>query len=107
MTAEDVAMAATLQAAKTGRMGHAAAITNEPAPKARTTPPAVEGLQPARATPKTSAGESKRPRLPDPARRPLAVAPASNQRTATSKRNVVPAVSRIPAAPDRHNSCTK
>src|SRR4051812_5057310 len=100
-------MAATLQQQKIGRIGHPAAMTKEADPKARMKLPAVEGLQPARGTQKTSAGESSSPRLPEPATRPLAAAPASNHRTAISKRKVVPAVSRTPAALERHNSCTK
>jgi len=104
MTAEALAMAATLQRQNTGRMGQAAAMRKEAAPIARINPPAFEGRHPPRATLKTTAGERSRPRLPEPATNPLAVAPASKYRTEISSRKVVLAVSRIPAAAERHNS---
>jgi hypothetical protein len=104
ITAEVLAMAATQHMQKIGRVGQAAAIRKEAAPHPRMKPPAVEGLHPARVTRKTTAGERSRPRLPDPATNPFAVEPASNHRTEISSRNVVLAVSRIPAAPERHNS---
>src|SRR4029077_10651208 len=100
----DVAIARTLQTTNTGSSGTAAARKKLNAPTARIRPAARLVGQPAEVTNETTTGETKRPMLPEPATIALGNAPAAKCLTAMVSRNVLPAVSRIPALAERHSS---
>src|SRR5678816_1726354 len=104
ITAAEVAMARTLQTTNAGSPGTAAARKKLNAPTARIRAAARLVGQPAEVTSETTMGETNRPRLPEPATMALDNAPAAKYLTAIVSRNVLPAVSRIPALAARHNS---
>src|SRR5688572_18693250 len=103
MAAED-AIATTLVRTNIGSHSIAADTRNASAPTARMRAAAWLVGQPLAFTKETTRGEMSRPTLPAPATAALANAPASYQRTAMSNRNVLPAVSIMPALAARHNS---
>src|SRR5262245_1676427 len=104
MTAEELVMATRLQITNTGNPGTSAAARKQSAPAAKTPEAALLGRQPAPVAADTTSGDTKSPRLPAPATAALEIAPALNCLTAIVRRNVVPAVSRIPALSARQSS---
>jgi len=102
--AEEEAMPMEVPTTKTGRVGQRAARRNPRAPIANSLEAACPLGQPRALTPVTISGVANRPRAPLPATKALTRAPVSNQRTAMSRRKVVPAVSIMPAVPDRQSS---
>ncbi len=99
------AIANTLPATNTGNVGHAAITRNTTAPNPAIHDAASDALHRHRATCVTISGVRNNPKLPPPATNALATALASNHRTAMINKNVVPAVSRMPADTARHLSC--
>ena len=79
-------------------------IRNTTAPNAAIRDAASEAGHRNRATCVTTIGVRIRPKLPPPATSAFQVAPALNHRTAIINKNVVAAVSRMPADTARHRS---
>src|ERR1039458_9054646 len=107
MAAEDVVIANTQPATYTGSSGISAITRQLTAPSAASHEAALATGHPETSTRDTTHGARIRPKLPPPATNALANGPAWNQRTAISRRKMVPAASMTPAAGARQHSDRK
>jgi hypothetical protein len=104
MMAAEVAMPIMLQRINTACAGQTAEIRKQTLPMATIRAALALVVQPAPVTKKTTTGDSNSPTLPPAATRALANGSAWKQRTAMRRRNVLPAVSIIPAVLARWSS---
>src|SRR5690242_10885193 len=96
MIIEGVAIAMTLHTINIGSTGKIAAKAKQSAPNANIRDDATEVCQRRVVAKFTTRGDNSRPKLLPAAIKPFATAPAWNQRTAITNKNVLPAVSMTP-----------